>query len=73
MQVDAPPEENENIEEEHYVVENTSFVSSGSRVEYVAGFLLDFKVLKLKAGVESRLNYIICTVFSCNASVCEMI
>ena len=54
MQVDAPPEENENIEEEHYVVENTSFVSSGSRVEYVAGFSLDYKVLKLKAGVESR-------------------
>ena len=28
MQVDVPPEENENIEEEQYVVENTTFVST---------------------------------------------
>ena len=27
MQVDAPPEENENVEEEHFIVENTSLVS----------------------------------------------
>jgi len=26
MQVDTPPEENENVEQEHYVVENTSLV-----------------------------------------------
>ena len=26
MQVDAPPEENENVEEEHYVVEATNLV-----------------------------------------------
>ncbi len=27
MQVDAPPEENENVEEEHFVVETTNLVS----------------------------------------------
>ena len=26
MQVDAPPEENENVEEEHFVVETTNLV-----------------------------------------------
>lgn len=28
MQVDAPPEENENVEEEHFIVESTSLVSA---------------------------------------------
>lgn len=27
MQVDAPPEENENVEEDNHIVENTSLVS----------------------------------------------